>query len=311
MNVRIEDGRLMVTVDETRDGRLMLGFLRKELFFSRAKISSVKFDSSGILLNGAPVTVRTVLHTGDVLSVRIMDSNKREEHLIPAKMPLRILYEDESLIAVDKPAGTVCHPSRGHAADSLASALAGRFQEKQPEARVHLLGRLDKETSGIVLCAKNGFTADRIRGNVEKEYVAIAEGRFSEAEGRITLPMKEQRDDVGILRMVSAADGKDAVTEYRVIGYADGYTVLRVRPLTGRTHQIRFHMAAAGHPLLGDRMYGNASEQIGRCALHAAELCFKKPFSEEKIRLQAAPPEDMAVLIGRCRTVPSEVEGER
>ena len=298
--ITTDHGRVTINITEPFNNRLLLTFLKKELEFSQAKISSVKFDSEGILLNGQPVPVRTFLHTGDVLSIRIMDSVNRQEHLIPAEMPLKILYEDENLIAVNKPAGVVCHPSKGHLTDSLASGLMYYFSQNQPEARVHLLGRLDKETSGIVLCAKNGFTADRLRGKIEKTYTAVAEGQFTEPEGIIRFPMKEVRDQEGILKMTSGPDGKEAVTIYKALTHTEKYTVLEVRPVTGRTHQIRFHMAYFRHPLVGDRMYGTGAECIGRTALHAGELAFHHPFTGERICIRAEVPEDIKRLYGGC-----------
>ena len=291
-----KDNRLTIIIGKEDADRLLLNYMKKELHFSQAKISSVKYDPAGILLNGEPCHVRMFLKEGDVLSVRLSDSSNRETHLLPAKMPLKILYEDANLIAVNKPAGVVCHPSKGHLTDSLAGGLQYYFNETQPEARVHLLGRLDKETSGIVLCAKNGFTADRVKDNIVKIYTAAAEGLFTEPEGRIITPMKEERDAAGILKMTSAADGKEAVTEFKVLKAVNGYTFLQVMPLTGRTHQIRFHMASQGHPLLGDAMYGKSSDLIARTALHAGEMTFIHPFTQKEIRLEAPLPEDMKKL---------------
>ena len=287
-----------ITIPPAYDGRMLLKYLKNELAFSQTKISSVKYDPEGLLLNGERVTVRALLHTGDLLEVLLTDSRMRENRLIPNEIPLEILYEDDSLIAVNKPSGMVCHPAKGHLTDSLASALRAYFDRTDPEAQVHLVGRLDKETSGIVLCAKNAVAAailmrDR---NAEKVYTAAASGYFTEKEGTIALPMRYVRDDEGILR-VEEGEEKTAETVYRVLSEGEDFSVLRVQIATGRMHQIRFHMAAAGHPLLGDRLYGKEVQRIGRTALHAGTLRFIHPFIKEEILLEAELPAEMRNLI--------------
>ncbi len=302
-----------ITVPPAYDGRTLFSYLKKELAFSAAKISSVKYDSGGLLLNGERVTVGAALHTGDRLSVLLTDSENRGNRLIPNEMPLSILYEDEDLIALAKPSGVVCHPSKGHLVDSLASGLRAYFDRTDPEASVHLIGRLDKETSGIVLSAKNAVAAAILMRNdtVRKTYTAAAEGVFGEKKGIITIPMRYVRDEAGILRVEAgeeksreseaqaseSRDEKTAVTEYQVLSQREDYAVLLVRIPTGRMHQIRFHMAETGHPLLGDRVYGGPTDRIGRAALHAGELSFRHPFTGEEIHLAAAPPEDLKELL--------------
>ena len=305
-----------VSIPPAYDGRMLIKYLKNELAFSATKISSVKYDTEGLLLNDERVTVRAVLHTGDRLSVLLTDSENREKHLIPNEMPLSILYEDADLIAVEKPAGIVCHPSKGHLVDSLASGLRAYFDRTDPEASVHLIGRLDKETSGIVLCAKNAVAAAILMRNdtVQKSYTAAAEGLFREKQGIITIPMRYVRDDLGILKVVpgeerncgpeaqasGSADEKTAVTEYQVLSQREDYAILRVTISTGRMHQIRFHMAESGHPLLGDRVYGGPTDRIGRAALHAGALTFLHPFTGEEINLAAEIPEDLEKLLNRA-----------
>lgn len=290
---------LTITVPPAYEGRTLLNYLKNELAFSHAKVSSVKYDPDGLLVNGKRATVRRILHAGDTLSVLLTDSEKKENHLIPNPLPLEILYEDENLIAVNKPAGMVCHPSKGHLIDSLASALRAHFDKTDPDARIHLIGRLDKETSGIVLCAKNAVAAAMLMrdGKIEKTYTAVASGHFEEKEGTIALPMRYVRDEEGIIR-AEEGEEKAAETAYKVLSEGENFSVLRVRISTGRMHQIRFHMAAVGHPLLGDSRYGSPAEQMRRAALHAGELCFIHPFTEEKLRLSAELPADMGEFAG-------------
>ena len=281
------------------EGRKLLSYLKSELAFSAAKISSVKYDTEGLFVNERRVTVREILHRGDRIRVLLTDSERRENRLIPFEMPLDILYEDEHFIAVNKTAGTVCHPAKGHLLDSLASGLRFYFDRTDPDQRVHLLGRLDKETSGVVLCAKNAAALELLKksNTAEKTYIAAASGKFAEKEGRITIPIKYVRDrELGILR-VERGEEKPAETEYRVIGEGTDFSVLEVKIGTGRMHQIRFHLSEEGHPLLGDSLYGGPMQRIGRTALHAWKLRFCHPFTKQEITFQAGLPADMRELL--------------
>ena len=226
-------------------------------------------------------------------------------------MALSILYEDENLLFVNKPAGIVCHPSQGHLTDSLASGVAAYFLEQEELSQVHLIGRLDKDTSGILGIAKNKVTAERMialreQGKVQKEYLALVNGCPPKEEGSIEIGMKEYRNREsgdGRLRMCRdiSSSGKHAMTHYQVIQRLSGYTLCRVHIETGRTHQIRFHMAQIGCPLMGDDLYGSSMKQsekaIDRTALHAYRSCFSHPFTGEKVELTAPLPDDMKKML--------------
>ncbi|MBR0086529.1 MAG: RluA family pseudouridine synthase [Lachnospiraceae bacterium] len=294
----VEYEYLELTVPESYEGRKLVSFLKSELKFSQKKISSVKFDPGGLRLNGRETNAGQQLTAGDKLSVRLWDSANRSENILPSAIPLKILYEDEYYIAVNKPAGMVCHPSKGHILDSLANGLRGHFDRTCPRARVHLIGRLDKDTSGVVLAAKNSVAADiLIQEKIRKVYLAAASGVFEKTEGTIRIPIRERRDpETGILKTERDPSGKYAETFYEVLLQKEEFALLRVCPETGRMHQIRFHMAETGHPLLGDPLYGKLSRFIGRTALHAGELTFIHPFSGEQLKLTAELPEDMEIL---------------
>ncbi len=288
------------------DGAQVKDVLRRRLGFSETRIRSVKFDPEGLILNGTRVTVRTRLRQGDELRVLIGDSGNSRPVLLPQPGPLSVLWEDEDLILVDKPAGLVCHPSAGHYADTLANRLQAHFLEQGSDARVHLAGRLDKETSGVVLCAKNAYMAEKLRklradGTLVKTYLAAAAGEIGERTGEIRTPLETVRDpQTGILVMrVSDDPAREAVTSFDVIGRGDGMTVLAVRIRTGRMHQIRAHLASAGHPLIGDALYGEADPRIGRTALHARSVSFPHPLTGEIVKVCAPLPEDMTKLTGR------------
>ena len=275
--------------------REVLSILRSDLGLSTTKIRSVKWDPAGILLDGERVTVRHKVSEGQTLRVLKNDSENRKKRILPCPMELDILYEDEDLIFINKPAGLVCHPSAGHRLDSLANGIQAYFDEKAKRRSIHLLGRLDKDTSGVVGIAKNGVIARRmiLDQKIRKEYIAIAEGYLPAEKGTIELPMEEYRDPEDHLLKMRPGD-KMAITSYEVIHRKDDLSICRVWIATGRMHQIRSHMALIGHPLLGDRIYGHGpAENMIRAALHAYMVSFAHPLSGEKRTIRADLPEDM------------------
>ena len=308
-DTRDPENYIRYTAGQSDAGRTVRDIIRNEFGLSLTKLRSVKYDPQGILLNGQRVTVRAVLREGDVLEVLAADSSMREVRLIPWEMPLDILYEDEAMIIVNKPSGMVCHPSIGHYTDTAANALQYYFNETgQDRARVHLTGRLDKDTSGAVLVAKNSVADSLIKeqqeaGAYRKTYLALAHGAYDEPEGVIQTPMRvAEGPEDGIKRMVRAgADGLAAHTQYRVLRELDvpgmgTVSLLEVTISTGRMHQIRFHMADLGHPLLGDRLYGDGSDGCGRAMLHAHRIQCLQPFAGIPVDITAPLPEDFSSL---------------
>lgn len=298
--------RLQLLISPEEEGRKLANLLRKVPGISGAKLGSLKYDPEGILLNGERTPVSSFVHAGDRVHILLDDSQHRSPHLLKNPLPLDVLWEDRNLILLNKPAGQVCHPSKGHLTDSLANALFARFSLTAPRAAIHFAGRLDKDTSGLVTVAKNGVTAERMNllkaeGHLEKTYLAAASGHFSEGEGVIDIPMEEYRTDDNILRNRRGAEGvgQPALTRYRVLAEYEDYTLLEVTLGTGRMHQIRFHMAETGHPLLGDPIYGSGPDgRILRTALHALSLSFVHPYTGEKYTVEAPVPGDMKRLTG-------------
>lgn len=217
---------------------------------------------------------------------------------VPEPVPLDVLYEDEDLIAVNKPAGMVVHPTYRNVSGTVLNGLLWRFRDRG-DVRPGLVSRLDKDTSGVLLVALSPGAHARLQrdahaGRLTKEYVAIVRGCPRPAEGIIALPLA--RDVSDRRRVVVDEKGMPSETRYRVVSQADGCSLLACELVTGRTHQIRVHLAARGWPIVGDGTYGGADARIGRQALHARRITFLHPATRKQLRIDAPLPPDMAAL---------------
>lgn len=313
--------RLFV-IREEEAGASLAHYLKNRLQLSGARIRSLKFAPEGITVNGRRVRTDYILAAGDVLSVPRNDSSaaarKLQSAAEAAGLP-DVIWEDDVLIVVDKPAGLAMHPAGGHRTDTLANRLRAWLDRSDPAASVHFAGRLDKDTSGLVLCAKNAAAAEILRkeradGTLTKTYLALAAGDFSESETEnvIDLPLRPVRDPgSGLIRMLPDPSGLPARTAYTVRRIFPGYALLELRIATGRTHQIRAHLSAASHPLLGDPLYGDPAVNrqcepfLSRTALHASQLSFLHPESTENMTCRSPLPEDMAAILASEQKEPS------
>lgn len=279
---------------EQDDGIRLELILKRRLGLSARQIRQLKFLSDGITVNGNRERIVYSVRSGDRIRVTFSEQNRNVQELSFLEKPLHILYEDEDLLVVDKKAGEVCHPAHGHYQDTLANQaaayLAGRGAEKAP---VRCIGRLDKDTSGTLLFAKNRLAAERLarqkeEGVFRKEYLALVNGLFSSSErsGEICLPIAPLPGS--LMKMQVAANGKRALTRYEVLCSDRHCSLVLCRIETGRTHQIRVHMAAIGHPLLGDPLYGNDTYVSStRTALHAWRLYLKQPVTGEVLMMES------------------------
>ena len=278
-------------------------FLKRKLGFSRKQISALKFQEDGIRVNGSRRRVTERLQPGDLLELSVEEEGKSSSQLIPTEGTISILYEDEDLIVVNKPTGILVHPSGGHYQDTLANQLMEYFKKKGEVPVLRSIGRLDKDTSGAVLFAKTKLAAARLseereRGRYEKEYLAVAEGCFAEKTGEIHLPISQVPGSSPIRMEVNPTDGKESHTYWKVEKQFQDAALLRVHITTGRTHQIRVHLAGIGHPLLGDPLYGKTSGGFSRAALHAWRLRLEQPVTGEKLVMEAPVPEDFKEYMG-------------
>ena len=229
----------------------------------------------------------------------------------PEPIPLRIVYEDDDLLVVDKPAGLAVHPSRGHASHTLVNAVLAHCPELSGiggVGRPGIVHRLDKDTSGLIIVAKNdaahlSLARQLKERRVEKTYIALVEGRLKQLEGVIDAPIG--RHPARRKKMAVVEGGREARTRYRVLREIDGRTLVEVRPETGRTHQIRVHFAAIGHPVVGDPVYGRGRAlvpSLRRQFLHAQRLAFRHPRTGERLELEAPLAEDLAQALAELES---------
>lgn len=288
-------GRVLTfKINNDYDGKKVLTFLKHEVEASARLIRKLKQVPDGITLNGEHIRTVDTMSAGDTLVLHIPDDDESENIVEPLEYNLSVLYEDDDILVVDKPHGLALHPSHNHQGDTLANAVSYHLAKQGKKAVFRSIGRLDKGTSGVVICALNKYTAARLSGNIYKEYMAIAEGIY-EGEGIIDRPIYRP-DPIITVRTVDER-GERAVTEWKAVSHHNGRTLLQIHLVTGRTHQIRVHFSSLGTPLVGDTMYGTPSDEISRQALHCCLCRFTHPVTGEEITINSPLPDDMAGLI--------------
>lgn len=263
-------------------------------------ISRAKYDTpNGITVNGRQVRVNYILRAGDVVKVSLAD--QLSEKTVPTQGPLEIVYEDQDIIILNKPAGVVVHPSHGHFSDSLANYLCWYYKMNNDPHEIRTIGRLDKDTSGLIAFGKSRTAVARMveqaeKGTRRKVYYALVEGTFDHQKGTVDVPI--EREFEGEMKRIAVETGDRAVTHYEVVRQYEDYSLLKLQIETGRTHQIRVHMSYIGHPLLGDSLYGNGPiSGMNRAALHAGFVQFYQPFNGNSIRIGVKMPTDMESFI--------------
>ena len=276
-------------------------FLAKECAdLSRTRIKRLIVKGE-VTVDGHPANAGYRLRTGQSVAIQVPDPIP--SHMVAQSIPISVLYEDEHLLVVDKPAGMPVHPGVGHPDSTLLNAVLGldsAIGSVGGTMRPGLVHRLDKDTSGLILVAKTDQSHERLSAqfkdrSVRKRYLALVTGHPEPADAIIDAPVG--RDPYNRKKMAIVDDGRPASTLYRTIEGYRGCAFLDVRPKTGRTHQIRVHFASIGHPLIGDETYGRADPRIKRHFLHAASLEFEHPATGEMRRVESPLPQDLKALL--------------
>lgn len=286
------------TISTEYNGHTLLSFL-KDIHYSSQIITHLKRTENGILLNGKWGRVRDVLHTGDELTIRLIEEDS-SENIVSTNLPLSIVYEDEDILVINKSADMPIHPSQGNYDNTLANAVAYYYQQQGETFTYRCINRLDRDTTGLLIIAKHMYSASLLsemvaNHEIHREYLAIATGEVPK-EGIIIAPIGRV-DGSTIERHIDDVHGDYACTHYRRLTYNNGYSLVSLKLETGRTHQIRVHMKHIGHPLPGDFLYNPDFSVIGRQALHSHKLSFKHPINGTNMEFTAELPNDMKQII--------------
>lgn len=315
---------LSYTVKPEEDGMVLKTILQKRMDISRKLLSRLKMTERGITLNGERVYISVAVKAGDKVEIRM--ETEVSSDILPQPIPFDILYEDDHLLVVNKAAGIIVHPTHGHYTDTLANGVVHYWAEKGERYRFRPVHRLDQETSGVLVIAKNPYSHQHISeqmlaGTIDKRYTALLHGIPSPESGDVDGPI--DRDPQEPHRRIVTPDGYPSLTRYRVTETFLRGCQVRLKLETGRTHQIRVHMTSLGTPLIGDSMYRHplysvaspdAEQQaalasvaeldgaVGRQALHAVSLTLKHPIINQDMTFEAPLPADLSNLLEQLRS---------
>lgn len=290
---------LSCRVPSDAQGCRLDSFLRAQ-GLSAGLIRGVKHQCGGFFADGAPIHTNMPLAAGQRLTFALPpDPPTRVD---PQPVDFGILFEDAFAAVLDKPAGLAVHPTLNYPDKTLANGWLWHLGQRGQTGVFRPVNRIDKNTSGLVLCAGNSFAAPILAETAHKCYLAVTEGLLPEDDGVINAPIARRGDS--IIGRTVAPDGKPSITRYRVLARGGGHTLVACIPVTGRTHQIRVHMSHLGCPLAGDTLYGGHTDGISRHALHCAALTFRHPLDGTLHSVQSVLPPDMAQLCRDCHMPP-------
>ena len=269
-------------------------------FHLSSRLMTKLIKNNKIYKNKIIVDTRNPVYKHDIITINL-DLEENNSNIVPTKMDLQIIYEDEWFLVINKPAGIAIHPSRLHYDNSLSNGIRYYFDSIGLIKKIRPVNRLDLNTSGLVVFAKCEYIQEefskQMQNNIfKKEYLCIAEGLLENKKGTIVLPIA-RKDGSIIERCINYHKGQKSITHYEVIDEFENYSLLKCRLETGRTHQIRVHLSAINHPLLGDTLYGNPSSLIGRQALHSYRIELIHPISKKKLNFQSDLPLDMRNIV--------------
>lgn len=291
--------KLTFTVPTEYDGVNALNFLRSYCKLSSRMITRLKREKDGILMDGKILRTIDTVSAGKKVIIRLIDEKIGIE---PVEGKLDILYEDDYILIVNKPYSMPVHPVKQHQSDTLANIVAYYAQNSGKEFTFRAINRLDKDTSGIVFIAKDRYTANAVKFALNKTYFAVCSGIINEND-TVNAPIALKKDSK-MVREVTP-DGAESITHYKVLAKGEDCTLVSLVLETGRTHQIRCHMAYLGHPLEGDDLYGGSLDKIQRQALHCGKLDFVHPITKQPITVTAPIPDDMKNI---SREIKSAIE---
>lgn len=293
-------------VNEIEEGTKIREYLKAELGLSTRLIRSASIGKR-IFVNDEVVKMNKVLQSGDVIKIDL--AKEESQDIAPEKMDIDIVYEDEDILVVNKRPFMVVHPTKSYQSGTLANGVINYFNESNQSCIVRLVSRLDMNTSGLIIIAKNQFSHGMLskemsENKVGKRYLAIVHGHLKEKSGTIDLPIyRPEGIEMGTRRVIDER-GQRSITHYKVVESFGDSDLVECKLETGRTHQIRVHLSHLGHPIYGDVLYGNGDEEmdlIKRQALHAYRLDFASPRTGEMLSLKADLPDDMKELIEKLK----------
>jgi len=297
-----------IRAEQADEGKRLDVYVAERLALSRSAVQRL-IDEGWVLVNGGRQKPGRRVKAGDVVAVTIPEPEPLDT--LPEGLPIDILYEDEDIIVVNKPRGLVVHPGAGNWSGTLVNRLLAHCKDLSGiggKIRPGIVHRLDKDTSGVIVAAKNdaahlALARDLKQRRVEKTYLAIVHGTPKEERGTINAPIGRHPTHRKKMAVLPEGQGRPAITHYEVIERLQGYALLKLNPVTGRTHQIRVHLAHIGYPVVGDAVYGRRKDALGMSgqALHAASLAFEHPRTRERMQFAAPLPDDMARVLARLR----------
>lgn len=296
-----ESGEIMnlsyqIDKDEHYDN--VLHVLKEQFFLSDRLITKLK-KANKIYLNSLPTYTKKSVTVGDTVSV-LIDFDEDNSNIVASNIPLNIIYEDDYLLVLNKPANIAIHPSILHFYNSLSNGVKFYFDKLGLKKKIRIVNRLDRNTSGIVILAKNEYIQECLikqmkTNEFKKEYLAIAKGILESKSGTLNFPIA--RKEGSIIERTVSSDGDSAITHYDVVKEFNNLSLVHIVLETGRTHQIRVHFSHIGHPILGDTLYGSPSELINRQALHSYKLTFIHPVTKKELILESSLPNDIKNII--------------